>query len=105
MASNGSSIRPTSSRLSRPRCEPIGSAAIASSLASTLGARSRAKATKEDRELVRHYEVRVVTAVLRRENFRSLRLLERIGFSLASPELHVEYQVEPGEILMLREVP
>jgi GNAT superfamily N-acetyltransferase len=42
--------------------------------------------------------------LLKRGNFRSMRLLERLGFSLASPEQHVTHQVEPGESLMLREI-
>src|SRR5213593_1499119 len=35
-------------------------------------------------ELAEHYHVNRVTAVLKRENQRSLRLLERLGFALAS---------------------
>ena len=56
-------------------------------------------------ELVEHYQVRSLSAVLKRGNLRSLRLLERLGFSLASPEKHVEHQVERGELLMQREIP
>jgi RimJ/RimL family protein N-acetyltransferase len=41
--------------------------------------------------------------VLKRENLRSMRLLERLGFSPASPEQRVEHRVEPDELLMLRE--
>jgi hypothetical protein len=33
-----------------------------------------------------------------------MRLLERLGFSLASPEQHAKRQVKPGESLMLWEV-
>jgi RimJ/RimL family protein N-acetyltransferase len=54
-------------------------------------------------ELVEHYRVRRLTAVLKRQNLRSLRLLERLGFAPASPELQVKHQVEQGEVLMLRE--
>jgi len=55
-------------------------------------------------ELVEHYQVRSLSAVLKRENHRSMRLLERLGFSLASPEQHVKRQVELGELLMHREI-
>ena len=53
-------------------------------------------------ELVGHYRVRSLSSVLKRENLRSMHLLERLGFSPASPEQHVEHRVEPGELLMLR---
>ena len=55
-------------------------------------------------ELVQHYRVRCLSSVLKRGNLRSMRLLERLGFSLASPEEHTKHQVEPGELLMLREI-
>ena len=55
-------------------------------------------------ELVAHYKVRSLSAVFKRKNQRSMRLLERLGFSLASPEEHVKRHVEPGELLMNREV-
>lgn len=51
-------------------------------------------------ELAEHYEVGSLSAVLKRENRRSLRLLERLGFSHASAEQRVNAQVEPGELLM-----
>jgi RimJ/RimL family protein N-acetyltransferase len=54
-------------------------------------------------ELVEHYNVRSFFAVLKRDNFRSVRLLERLGFSLASPEQHVTHKAEFGEVLMCRE--
>ena len=56
-------------------------------------------------ELAGHYGVRSLAAVLKRDNLRSLRLLERLGFALASPEQHVRHPVEAGELLMLREIP
>jgi ribosomal-protein-alanine N-acetyltransferase len=56
-------------------------------------------------ELVEHYGVCSFFAVLKRENMRSIRLLERLGFSLASPEQHVTHRIEPGEMLMLRRRP
>jgi len=54
-------------------------------------------------ELAEQYRVRRLSAVLKRENGRSLRFLERLGFSWASPKLHAQYRVEPGELLMHRE--
>ena len=55
-------------------------------------------------ELVENYHVRGLSAVLKQENLRSRRLLERLGFSLASPEQHAKSLVEPDELLMLREL-
>lgn len=55
-------------------------------------------------ELVENYQVRGLSAVLKQENVRSRRLLERLGFSLASAEQHAKGQVEPDEFLMFREV-
>ncbi len=54
-------------------------------------------------ELVATYGVRRLTAVLKATNHRSLRLLERLGFSPGSPELHAKLGVEPDELLMVRE--
>jgi RimJ/RimL family protein N-acetyltransferase len=56
-------------------------------------------------ELQKRYQVRSLSAVFKRENQRSRRLLERLGFSLAPPEEHVARQVEPEELLMYRECP
>jgi ribosomal-protein-alanine N-acetyltransferase len=75
---------------------PNGRAAIAYELSS---ARQAVQAMVS--ELVEHYQVRSLFAVLKRENLRSLRLLEGLGFSLASLEQHVEHQVAPGELLMV----
>ncbi len=55
-------------------------------------------------ELTARYGVRSVSAVLKRENHRSLRLLERLGFSLASVESLAEHPVDPDELRMTREV-
>jgi len=46
-------------------------------------------------------ESRGFSSVLKRENLRSMRLPERLGFSPASPGQHVDRRVEPGELLML----
>ena len=53
-------------------------------------------------ELVERYQVRMFLAVLKRENGRSLRLLERLGFTAASSEMHDRRQVGHDELLMLR---
>ena len=85
---------------------PGGSAAIAYVLASAFWGRGLGRQAVEAMmvELFERYHVRAFSAVLKRQNLRSVRLLERIGFSPASPEMHVEREVEPGEILMLREI-
>lgn len=56
-------------------------------------------------ELVKHYGVRDLFAVLKRRNSRSLRLLERLGFSPASSEQHATHRVDPDEVLMCRANP
>lgn len=82
---------------------PNGRAAIAYELSSAHWGRGLARQAVQAMvsELVEHYQVRSLFAVLKRDNLRSLRLLERLGFSLASLEQHVEHQVAPGELLML----
>jgi ribosomal-protein-alanine N-acetyltransferase len=84
-----------------------GRAAIAYALCSAYWGRGLARQAVQAMisELVEHYQVRSLSAVLKRENVRSRRLLERLGFSLASPEQHVEHSVEPSELLMNREIP
>jgi ribosomal-protein-alanine N-acetyltransferase len=81
-------------------------AAIAYELSSAYWGRGLARQAVQAMisELVGHYQVRSLSSVLKRENFRSMRLLERLGFSLASSEQHVKYRVEPGELLMLCEI-
>ena len=83
---------------------PDGRAAIAYELSSAYWGRGFARQAVQAMisELVAHYQVRTLSAVLKRENLRSLRLLERLGFSLASPEQHAERHIEPGEVLMHR---
>ena len=56
-------------------------------------------------ELVTQYQVYMFFAVLKRENLRSLRLLERLTFTPASPTLYAAYEVEPDELLMQLELP
>ena len=83
-----------------------GRAAIAYELSSAYWARGLARQAVQAMisELVERYEVRSLSAVFKRENHRSMRLLERLGFSLASSEEHIKCQVEQGELLMQREI-
>jgi len=86
--------------------QPNERAAIDYELSSTHWGRGLARQAVQAMisELVGHYRVRSLASVLKRENLRSMRLLERLGFLPASPEQHVKHQVEPGELLMLREI-
>jgi RimJ/RimL family protein N-acetyltransferase len=52
--------------------------------------------------LVEDYGARRLSAVFKQANHRSRRLLERLGFSPASPELKAEIGLEPDEDLMVR---
>src|SRR6266446_437014 len=85
---------------------PDGHAAIAYELSSAYWGRGLARQAVQAMisELAGHYRVRSLSSVLKRENLRSKGLLERLGFSPASPEQHVEHRVEPGELLMLCEI-
>lgn len=86
--------------------EPDARAAIAYELSSAYWGRGLARRAVEAMigELVGHYRVRALSAVLKRGNLRSQRLLERLGFALAPAELHVECDVGADEWLMLREI-
>ena len=55
-------------------------------------------------ELVTCYGVQTLLAVLKRENRRSRQLLERLGFSVAVSERFTRSDIEPDELLMVREV-
>ena len=83
---------------------PSGNAGIAYVLASAYWGRGLARDAVEAMMtvLVESYRVGTFSAVLKRENFRSVKLLKRSGFSLATVAEHVEYQVELDELLMLR---
>jgi ribosomal-protein-alanine N-acetyltransferase len=85
--------------------DPTGRAAIAYELSSAYWGRGLARQAVQAMisELVQRYQVRQLTAVFKHRNLRSMRLLERLGFSPASPEQHVKHHVEPGERLMQRE--
>lgn len=56
------------------------------------------------RELVEHYEVSYLTAVARSANVRSMRLLERLGFSPAPPDVSAESRLDPSETLLCRKL-
>ena len=79
---------------------PDGRAAIAYVLSSASWGRGFASEAVQAMiaELADHYQVRRFSAVLKQENQRSLRLLERLGFSLAAPDSWIA--LEPGELLM-----
>jgi len=81
-----------------------GHAAIAYELASAYWGRGLARRAVQAMiaELFAHYRVRSLSAVFKRGNFRSRRLLERLGFVPASAEQH--RGVEPGEMLMVRDL-
>lgn len=83
-----------------------GRAAIAYELSSAYWGRGLAHQAVEAmlRELAGRYGVLGFSAVLKQENLRSRRLLERLGFSLASPDEHLSLRVEPGELLMHRDM-
>jgi [ribosomal protein S5]-alanine N-acetyltransferase len=53
-------------------------------------------------ELAQRYEVALLSAVLKQQNFRSLALLRRLGFTMMSPEEHARREVERDEHLMAR---
>lgn len=83
---------------------PDGSAAIAYVLSSAHWGRGLARAAVDAMidELVAHYDVTVLVAVLKRANARSLRLLERMGFQPATSGQRAGLEVEPDELLMVR---
>jgi RimJ/RimL family protein N-acetyltransferase len=51
-------------------------------------------------ELALHHHVRHFVAVLKRDNLRSSRLLERLGFARGTLAQHEAHEVEPDELLM-----
>lgn len=83
-----------------------GRAAIAYVLSSAHWGRGLARAAVEamiDELEERHGVVRL-TAVLKRANVRSLRLLERLGFGRAGAERQRQLGIEADELLMQRDV-
>ena len=54
-------------------------------------------------ELRDRYGIKLLSATLKRNNERSTRLLNRLGFSLACEETHREREIDADEILMVRD--
>ncbi len=79
-------------------------AAIAYELSSAHWGRGLARGAVDSMlgELVERYGVTTFTAVAKRENFRSIRLLDRLGFVPADPGQRAIDAIEPDEILMVR---
>lgn len=85
---------------------PDGHAAIAYELSSAYWGRGLATQAVQVMigELRQRYQVHRLSAVFKRNNQRSRRLLERLGFELAAPQEHAKRGVDPGELLMIRAV-
>jgi RimJ/RimL family protein N-acetyltransferase len=85
---------------------PDGRAAIAYEISSAYWGRGLARKAVEAMivELADHYRVHTLTAVLKCENRRSLHLLERLGFSPGSADMHGRFGVELDERLMQRQI-
>lgn len=85
---------------------PDGRAAIAYELGSKFWGRGLASAALRAMipVLVEDYNVRRLYAVLKYANHRSQKLLERLGFAPAPPQLEAALGIEPGEALMVRDV-
>ena len=81
-----------------------GRAAIAYELGSAYWGRGLGRRAVEAMmtELVEAYAVQRFSAVLKRPNQRSLRLLEKLGFSPAAAPECESIGVEPDEVLMVR---
>ena len=81
-------------------------AAIAYELASAYWGRGLARRAVDAMigELVQHYRVRLLTAVLKRDNLRSRRFLERLEFAPGVPAILGVGAIEPDEVLMYREI-
>ena len=79
-----------------------GSALIAYELGSVFWGRGlgREAVSAMISELVSQYDTRELWAVLKRANHRSMRLLTRLGFTLATTAQHVEMDAEPDEAVM-----
>lgn len=83
-----------------------GHAAVAYEFASAYWGQGLAREAIEGMisALEEDYGVHRLCAVLKRANHRSMRLLERLGFSLASPEAAARAAIEDGEALMERAI-
>ncbi len=84
-----------------------GSAAIAYVLASRFWGKGLASEAVRAmvRELAGNYRVTELSAVLKRGNVRSVRLLERLGLEPAPAAAHARFELEPGEVLMQGGIP
>jgi ribosomal-protein-alanine N-acetyltransferase len=85
---------------------PDGHASIAYEFASAHWGRGLCSAAVGAmlQELAARHGVRRYAAVLKQANTRSLRLLQRLGFSHATAQVHLGHAVERDEWLMLREL-
>jgi RimJ/RimL family protein N-acetyltransferase/N-acetylglutamate synthase-like GNAT family acetyltransferase len=83
-----------------------GRAAIAYVLGSRYWGRGLARQAVEAMisELERNHEVRTLSVVLKRSNARSLKLLESLDFTPPPPGLYEPLEVEPDELLMVRDL-
>ena len=83
-----------------------GSAAIAYELGSAFWGLGLARRATEAMiaELIERYGVTLLYAVAKERNQRSLRLLGRLGFVAAAPDLGASRGVEPDEAMMVRVV-
>jgi len=83
-----------------------GHAAVAYELASAWWGRGLASEAVRAAiaELVLRHGAQSLGAVLKRDNQRSLRLLQRLGFTLAAPDEHARQRIEPDELLMQRPI-
>lgn len=81
-----------------------GDATIAYEFASAFWGRGYARRSLEAMfaELAERYAVLELSAVLKQANRRSRHLLERLGFTMATPKAHVRREVERDEHLMWR---
>lgn len=83
-----------------------GDATIAYELSSRYWGRGLAREAVQAMiaELAARYRAQRLLAVFKRANFRSRRLLQRLGFTPGSPEQYAQRQVEPDEDLMYRAI-
>jgi len=83
-----------------------GSAAIAYEMSSAHWGQGLGRHATEAMilELIEHYQVTMLFAVAKRGNFRSLRMLERLGFASGGPDLRAARGALPDETLMFRNV-
>jgi RimJ/RimL family protein N-acetyltransferase len=81
-----------------------GRATIAYEFASAFWGRGHARRSLEAMfaELAERYGVLELAAVLKQANHRSLKLLERLGFTMATPEARARREIERDEHLMWR---